>query len=90
MYMMDGTAALALAQFLAFHFCSPRTRALVFLSFFQAALKKGVPMVRKALTAIAPTLPFPGEQAANLLLRVLDVADQVRVAFMLPCACNVP
>lgn len=48
----------------------------------QGALRKGIKIASIVLHKLGPVLPFPGEQAANLLLSLLDMADQVHT-----CAC---
>ena len=44
----------------------------------QGALKGGVQVACAVVRALGPMLPFPGEQAANGLLLLLDLAEQVR------------
>ncbi|KXZ50181.1 hypothetical protein GPECTOR_17g818 [Gonium pectorale] len=44
-----------------------------------AAVKLGVKAGCVALEALGPSLPFPGAEAANLLLKILQMADQALV-----------
>lgn len=37
----------------------------------------GVSLARKAVEDIGPNLPFPGQQAAYVVLKILDLADKV-------------
>ena len=51
----------------------------------QAAVRKGVHTACAVVRALGPTLPFPGEQVAGLLLTALELTEQVIAKLCRPC-----